>query len=255
MLILLSPAKKLKFDNQLKGIDFSEPLFISEAEKLMTKLKKIKAAELKKLMKVSDAIADLNINRYAKWNVSHQLGACKQAAFAFNGEVYAGLNITGFSSEELSVAQNEIRILSGLYGVLKPLDLIYPYRLEMGTQLKINKYKNLYEFWGDKIVKEINKGLEDSETNLLVNLASNEYFKAINQKQLEANVVTPSFKDFKNGAYKTIMVYAKKARGEMAAYIVKNNIKSIEELKMYNVNGYMYNDRLSKNKQLVFTRE
>lgn len=253
MIVVISPAKKLSVEGE-KPNWFSEPTLVDYSEKLIQTLKKYSSNQLIKLMSISDDLAQLNVERYQQWTKKHPKTVTKQAMFTFTGEVYSGLDATSFKKKELEYAQEHLRILSGLYGVLKPMDLIHPYRLEMGTKLQIDTNKNLYEFWGDIIVDEINQTLKDAQTDVLINLASNEYFKAINKKKLQAKVITPVFKDFSNGQYKTIMVYAKKARGAMAAFILKNKIKSVEDLTAFDTDGYLFNQEASSEKELVFYR-
>lgn len=252
MLTLLSPAKKLNEEGQ--DLDnCSLPIFVEDSEKLIKSLRKYSSKKLGGLMKLSDALAELNVNRYAEWEVDHS-EKVNPAVLTFNGEVYAGLDAISFSKKEKETAQSNLRILSGLYGILKPFDLIHPYRLEMGTKLKVGRKNNLYEFWGDKIVDEINMNLKTQQENVLVNLASNEYFKSVNKKKLDARIVTPVFKDFSNGQYKTVMVYAKKARGMMAGYIIKNNIEKVEDLVAFDTVGYCYNKEASSENEFVFYR-
>ena len=252
MLTLLSPAKKLNEEGQ--DLDnCSLPLFIEDAEKLIKSLRKYSPKKLGGLMKLSDALSELNVSRYAEWEADHSQKV-KPAALTFNGEVYAGLAANSFSKKEKETAQNNLRILSGLYGILKPFDLIHPYRLEMGTKLKVGRKNNLYEFWGDKIVNEINLNLSTQKENVIINLASNEYFKSVNKKKLDARIVTPIFKDFSNGQYKTVMVYAKKARGMMAGYIIKNNIEKAADLVAFDTAGYCYNKEASIENEIVFYR-
>ncbi|HEY9082303.1 MAG TPA: peroxide stress protein YaaA [Vicingaceae bacterium] len=253
MLVVISPAKKLSVEGK-KPDWFTAPQFIEHSEKLIKKLRKYSPKKLQQLMSISDDLAQLNVERYQQWTINHDTENTKQALFTFTGEVYAGLNATSFKKNELEYAQQHLRILSGLYGVLKPMDAIHAYRLEMGTKLKIGKKSNLYEFWGDTIVNEINNTLKANNDKVLVNLASNEYFKAVNKKKLATPVITPVFKDFTNGQYKTVMVYAKKARGAMAAFIMKNKIKTIEELTAFDTDGYLFNEEASSSKELVFLR-
>ena len=253
MLVVLSPAKKLSIDGE-KPADYTLPQYTKEAQQLIDVLSKYNPKKITQLMKISPALAEMNNERYLAWKQEHDLKDAKQAMFTFTGEVYSGLNATSFSKKEIDFAQNHLRILSGLYGVLRPMDLIHAYRLEMGTSLKVGRKKNLYEFWGDTIVDHINQTLLEQKGNVLVNLASNEYFKAINKKKLKANVIVPVFKDFKNGQYKTIMVYAKKARGMMAAFIIKNQLKKAEDLVAFDVDGYCYNKEASTNNEMVFYR-
>lgn len=253
MLVIISPAKKLSVEGK-KPDWFTTPQFIEHSEKLIKELRKYSPKKLQQLMSISDDLAQLNVERYQQWTINHDTENTKQALFTFTGEVYAGLNATSFKKNELEYAQQHLRILSGLYGVLKPMDAIHAYRLEMGTKLKIGKKSNLYEFWGDTIVNEINNTLKANNDKVLVNLASNEYFKAVNKKKLATPVITPVFKDFTNGQYKTVMVYAKKARGAMAAFIMKNKIKTIEELTAFDTDGYLFNEEASSPKELVFLR-
>ena len=253
MLVVISPAKKLSVEGK-KPDWFTAPQFVEHSEKLIKELRKYSPKKLQKLMSISDDLAQLNVERYQQWTANHDTENTKQALFTFTGEVYAGLNATSFKKNELEYAQQHLRILSGLYGVLKPMDAIHAYRLEMGTKLKIGRKSNLYEFWGDTIVNEINNTLKGNDDKVLVNLASNEYFKAINKKKLAAPIITPVFKDFSNGQYKTVMVYAKKARGAMAAFILKNKLKTIEELTAFDTDGYLFNEEASSPKELVFLR-
>jgi len=253
MLVLLSPAKKtneLSTDLQF----FSQPQFTKDSKKLITTLRKYKTKDLERLMKISTKISELNVMRYKEWEQDHSLDNAKQAALTFDGEAYTGLNVKSFSESDITYAQDHLRLLSGLYGLLKPFDLIHPYRLEMGTRITIGKHKNLYEFWGDKLVNEVNEIMDKNKANVLVNLASNEYFKSINTKKLKTEVITPVFKDFKNGEYKTIMVYAKRARGMMSAYIIKNRITEKDHLIGFDTDGYCYNEKMSTEKEMVFLR-
>ncbi|MGB0888178.1 MAG: peroxide stress protein YaaA, partial [Vicingaceae bacterium] len=235
MLVLLSPAKKLNEEPQLTT-NCTTPIFVEESEKLINSLRKYSSKKLGSLMKLSPALSDLNVNRYKSWDLDHSKDV-SPAALMFNGEVYAGLNAKSFSEQEKEQAQNHLRILSGLYGLLKPYDLVHPYRLEMGTKLKTGRKNNLYEFWGDKIVDEVNTITSSHKEEIIVNLASNEYFKSINKKKLKAKMITPVFKDFNNGQYKTVMVYAKKARGFMASYIIKNKIEKVNDLIGFDTEG------------------
>lgn len=273
MLIVLSPAKKLNLINK-NFSKSSTPKFINEAETLINTLRKYKPTKLSQLMNISPALANLNYERYLNWNVDHSISTSKTAIFAFDGEAYAGLDAASFSNKELEYAQKHLRILSGLYGILKPLDLIHAYRLEMGTKLKVpvrtparqihsggekarsggGSKKNLYDFWGDKIGNEVNDILKNHKEKVLVNLASNEYFKVINAKKIQGEIITPIFKDFNNGHYKVVMVYAKKARGMMTAYILKNKIESIEDIKGFDDSGYCYNADASTKNEMVFLR-
>lgn len=254
MKVLLSPAKSIDITSipTVEGVTVSS--FLRESEQLVNKLKKFSVKKLEATMHISRELAELNKERYSTWEIPlERTETIVPAAFAFNGEVYKGLDIQSFSNEELIKAQSMIRILSGMYGILKPLDLMYPYRLEMGTKWVItSKQKNLYQFWGSKLSKFLNAEMEKYE--VVVNLASSEYFKAIDRKVLKAKVVTPVFKEFKNGEYKVVMMYAKHARGAMARYIVQNNITDAEELKLYTVDGYSFDVNQSTDDEWVFAR-
>lgn len=256
MKILLSPAKSINFDIEVENSSQTQPVFLSEAEKLMKKLKKLKPKQIKTLMKVSDDIAELNYNRFNEWQLPFTLSNSKAGADIFTGAAYQGLNYPTLTQKERIEGQNRLRILSGLYGVLKPLDLIQPYRLEMGTRFQVTpKIKNLYQFWNDKINHYLNDELAKDEHQFLVNLASAEYFKAAKLKAINFPVITPIFKDrAKNGDYKVIMTYAKKARGLMTRFIIKNQINNIEELKSFDYEGYSYLGNDKDENELVFVR-
>ena len=254
MLTFLSPAKSMNFEVEVPGMEFSQPVFKKETAQIVAHLKQLSAAGIKNLMHVSDNIAQLNYERYKTFKTTYKLPYAKPAALVFTGEVYKGLKAADFSSEEQQFAQEHLRILSGLYGVLRPFDLIQPYRLEMGTKFSFENYKNLYDFWKEKVTTEINKELEKQENPVIINLASNEYFKVLDKKSLSAEIITPVFKDNKNGTYKTIMMYAKNARGKMAAFIVKNKIENPEYLKAFDSDGYIFNQALSNGNEWVFTR-
>ena len=255
MLVLISPAKNLDYKSEVTTELKSEGEFLSNSERLMNKLRLLKPAHLESLMKISPKLSDVNFERNQEWNIPFPASKERQAAFAFNGEVYTGLNISSFTTEELSYAQNHLRILSGLYGLLRPLDTILPYRLEMGTKFPdTEEHKNLYSFWGTLITEKLNSLALDQNANTIVNLASTEYFKAIKPKLLTTNIITPVFKDWKTDKYKVVMMYAKKARGSMTAFILKNRIHNEEELKTFNADGYLFNDELSTGNDWVFTR-
>lgn len=250
--VLLSPAKKLNFDCITPALEYKQPVLWEKTKQLSKTLKALSAEELGKLMKLSFELSKLNHDRYQHFQTDQTKKDSKPALLVFNGEVYNGIDAQSFNTEDLKYANKYIRILSGLYGILKPLDFIQPYRLEMGTKLAIGKHKNLYDFWGEDIADIINK--DNSSKQTIINLASNEYFKATKHKLLQANIITPLFKDFKNGQYKTVMVYAKKARGQMTNFIVKNRISDPEQLKSYDVDRYTYNTELSTKNEWVFTR-
>ncbi|MEZ7925642.1 MAG: peroxide stress protein YaaA [Flavobacteriales bacterium] len=250
MHILLSPAKTLNMDAIPSDHKISEFPFGKEATLLIKDLKKLKSIEVQSLMNVSATIAELNTDRFNKWSLPFSLENAKPAIHAFKGDVYTGMDASSLTEDELNFAQESLSILSGLYGLLRPFDLMQAYRLEMGTKFATKRGKNLYVFWGDKITEEINAREKDT----LLNLASNEYFKAVNKKTLRANLITPVFKDEKNGILKVISFFAKKARGMMARYIIQNHITNVEEIKNFNLGGYAFNQSLSTDKEWVFTR-
>lgn len=254
MKILLSPAKSIETNIYLPNADFTFPIFSQEAMYLAQKLAKMKTKKLMDLMDVSESIAALNVERFSNFELTEEPTEFnKPAAFIFTGEVYKGLDIHSLNEVQIKQAQNQIRILSGIYGLLKPLDLIYPYRLEMGTSWQITpKIKNLYQFWGSKIAQQLANELDENE--VVVNLASNEYFKAIPKNSLKNKIVTPVFKEFKNGKYSIVMMYAKHARGSMARYIIEKQISAVDDLKEYNVDGYRFHEALSNENEWVFTR-
>jgi len=252
MKLVLSPAKSLDFESKLPTTKTSEGQFLSDSERINKLLKKKSAKSLSKLMSISDDLAQLNYQRNQEWHVPFTKDNARPAVYAFNGDVYRGLDVYTLDTKNLDKLQNTVRILSGLYGVLKPLDLIQPYRLEMGTKLPIGKNKNLYEFWKKKVTKALNEELEDNE--LFLNLASNEYFKAIDSKTLKVPVIDIDFKELKNGEYKTIGIFAKLARGLMARYIIDTNAKTLDDIKGFNLENYRFHEQLSKENRLVFTR-
>jgi cytoplasmic iron level regulating protein YaaA (DUF328/UPF0246 family) len=254
MLILLSPAKKLDYANQILTADFTIPENLVQSEKLIKALQKLSIKKICALMDLSEDLGQLNVQRYASWNADFTEGELKQAILAFNGEVYQGMDANHMSASDLQFAQHNLRILSGLHGLLRPLDLIKPYRLEMGTHLKVGVKKNLYAFWGDSITDRCNAELDALGSKTVVNLASAEYFKAVNTKKLQANVITPSFKDLKNGQLKSLFLYIKQARGMMAGFAIRNRITNPEELKAFNGGGYRYAETLSDETNWVFTR-
>lgn len=254
MLLVISPAKTLDFSKLDNTFPKTPPDFAIESTKLVEALKKLAINDLQNLMGISYSLANLNGKRFADWKATPALEETLQAIFAFRGEVYSGLNVDDFTNEELAYCQSHLRILSGLYGVLKPLDGIQPYRLEMGTALKIGKSKNLYEYWGNKITTKVLHSLNEQGDTVLVNLASNEYFKAIKPNRLKATIITPTFKDYKDGDYRIISIYAKKARGLMTRFILKHRINDPEDLKHFDNEGYFYNHLLSKPDTPVFTR-
>ncbi|WP_242130503.1 peroxide stress protein YaaA [Aestuariivivens marinum] len=252
MKLVLSPAKSLDFESQLPIDVHTQPQFLIQSERLNKVLRKKSAKTLSKLMSISDALGQLNYERNQSWGLPFTAENARPAIYAFSGDVYRGLDAYTIPVDKVGILQEKVRILSGLYGLLKPTDLIQPYRLEMGTKLPVGKNKNLYEFWKKDIVKALNEELEDGE--LFLNLASNEYFKAIDAKALKVPVVTANFKDFKNGEYKTIMTYAKLARGFMARYIVDTNANTLDDIKGFNYEGYNFSEPMSSENELVFIR-
>lgn len=250
MHLLISPAKTLDMNESIAVQKSTLSPFIEESAVLIKDLKKLKSTEIQDLMKVSSKIAELNAERFHQWGLPFDKSNAKAALYAFKGDVYTGLDADTLSEDDLDFAQNHLSILSGLYGLLRPLDLMQAYRLEMGTKFANTGGKNLYEFWGDKITKEINT----REQKYIINLASNEYFKAIKKKDLNAEIITPVFKDEKNGTIKIISFYAKKARGMMTRFIIQNRIENVEEIKNFNLDRYAFCEDLSTDKEWVFTR-
>lgn len=252
MLILISPAKSLNFDKQTITTEYTLPQFEKEAKQLVNVLKKQKAQDLSKLMGISDKLAHLNYERFAVWQKEHTEENSKQAVLSFTGDVYQGLQAHTFEARDFEFAQQHLRILSGLYGLLQPLDLIQPYRLEMGTKLVFKDYKNLYNFWDTKINKAINTILKEEKT--LINLASNEYFKSVQSKNIKGDIITPIFKEQRGDDFKIISFSAKKARGLMTAFIIKNQIENPEDIKAFSEENYNFHEGLSKEKEWVFVR-
>jgi len=254
MLVLLSPAKRLDFDSPAACIDVSQPPMLDQSEVLIGTLRKMTTPKLRKLMGLSESLASLNLERYQSFTTPFTPDNAKAAAWAFQGDVYKGLDAATFGEQEQRFAQDNIRILSGLYGLLRPMDLIQPYRLEMGTRLKTRRGPDLYKFWGDRITDAINSDLAANGHEHVLNLASNEYFKSVRKKQLNAPVTNVAFKDFKNGQYKIISFFAKFARGVMARWVVTEKLSQPDDLKSFNEEGYVYNEQLSTNDTLTFTR-
>lgn len=250
MITLISPAKTLDYSDTSIQLS-STPDFKKEIQQLVGIMKKKKPSHLKSLMNVSDDLATLNVERYQQFGKDFTFHNAKQALLAFKGDVYTNIDVDEFSEEDFEFAQSHLRILSGLYGLLKPLDLIQPYRLEMGTRLSNPKGRDLYSFWGTKIAKAINEVMDD---DYVINLASQEYFKSVNQKALKAEVITPVFKEYRDGGYKVIGIFAKQARGMMTNYIIKNRINEPEKLKLFEESGYEYDDKLSGENEWVFVR-
>lgn len=255
MLILISPAKTLDFESAPATDQYTQPEFTDEASQLIDTLREFAVQDVAKLMKLSDKLASLNVARYGSWTPQHSLDNARQALLAFRGDVYTGLDADHFSEDDFDYAQQHLRILSGLYGVLKPLDLMQPYRLEMGTKLETSAGKNLYSYWGDQLTERLNQDPAQASTPLTINLASNEYFGAINPKKLSGTLISPVFKDWKNGQYKIISFYAKKARGLMSRYLIQNRIDSVEGLLTFDLEGYYFSAEHSSPEAPVFLRD
>lgn len=255
MLTVISPAKTLDFDSPLATDEHSQPQFLKESRQLIKELQELNPEDISALMKISPALGELNHQRFMNWKTPFTPNNARAAALAFKGDVYMGMQAQNFGQRDFQFAQKHLRILSGLYGLLKPLDLIQAYRLEMGTRFENRSGKDLYTFWGNKITEALNADLAAVKSEVLVNLASNEYFKAVKKKNLNAEIITPVFKDRKNGQYKIISFYAKKARGLMSAYIVENRVTSVEGLKSFDSDGYCYQAAQSSASELVFIRD
>ncbi len=252
MKILLSPAKSLDFKSNLPTSKTSSICFEKEAQYLNSILKSKNPKELSDLMSISSKIADLNYERNHSWSLPFTQSNARQAVYAFSGDVYRGLDAYSIDDSKIDFLQKSVRIISGLYGLIKPLDLIQPYRLEMGTKLVFDSNKNLYDYWRKKITKQLNLELDDKEP--ILNLASNEYFKAIETKVVKSEIYSANFKQLKNGEFKTIAIFSKKARGMMTRFIIDNNLTDITDLKSFDYGGYMFHEELSSDKELIFTR-
>ena len=252
MKLVLSPAKSLNFESKLPTSITTESCFLNESLRLNKLLKKKSARSLSKLMSISSNLGQLNYERNQEWQLPFTKENARQAIYAFSGDVYRGFDAYSISGDKLDKVQDTIRIISGLYGVLKPMDLMQPYRLEMSTKFPVGKNKNLYEFWRKKITQSLNDELQDDE--LFLNLASNEYFKAVDTKALKTPVVTAVFKDLKNGEYKSIMTFAKLARGYMTRYVIDINAQTLDDVKGFNYQGYGFSEAMSTNTELVFIR-
>ena len=252
MKLVISPAKSLDFIRSLPTESNSKACFLKEAESLNNILREKSPKELSELMSISSSLAELNYQRNNSWELPFDSSNSRQAIYAFNGDVYRGIDAYSIDGNKIDFLQDTVRIISGLYGLLKPLDLIQPYRLEMGTRMSVGNNKSLYEFWRRKLTDNINQELKDGE--IFLNLASNEYIKAIDTKVLKSNMITANFKQLKDGNYKTIAIFSKRARGLMTRYIIDNNIDSIEGIKGFNSDGYLFTEDLSSENELVFTR-
>ena len=251
---IISPAKKLDYSPVEKNLDSTIPSLLEHSNELIKDLKSLNPQEVSSLMSLSDKLGALNYERFQEWKTPFTKSNSKQAILAFKGDVYQGLDAESLSETELIWAQKHVRILSGLYGILKPMDLMQPYRLEMGTKFATKRGQNLYDFWNSIITEELNKNFSSDNTNLL-NLASNEYFKSINVSELKANVISPVFMDKKNGKYKIISFFAKKARGLMTRYVIKNRIEDITDIQNFEEGGYFFSEAMSEDNKPVFCRD
>jgi len=254
MLAVLSPAKNLDYETELPKQTYSMPRLLDEAARLVERCRELSPQDLSSLMHISDKLAGLNAARFSDWQQPFTPENARPAVYAFDGDVYAGLAAEKLDDEALAYGQDHLRILSGLYGVLRPLDLMQAYRLEMGTKLETDRGNNLYEFWGDHITDLLNKDLAHIDSDILINLASNEYFKSVQKKRLQAKIITPVFKDEKNGQYKVISFWAKKARGLMARFILNEKPEQVSDLKAFKASGYRYSEKESRGDELVFLR-
>lgn len=254
MLMVISPAKTLDYESPLATTEFTQPDFLDDACELIDQLKELEPHQISNLMSISDKLGQLNADRFRSWTIPFTPNNSRQAILAFKGDVYTGLDAYSFDQGDFIFAQKHLRMLSGLYGILRPLDLMQPYRLEMGTKLENTRGKDLYTFWGDGITNEINRLLA-ADKGVLVNLASNEYFKSIKKKDLDGRLITPQFKDWKNGEYKIISFYAKKARGLMCRYAIRNRITQVDDLKGFDLDGYYFSKDQSDENNWVFLRD
>jgi len=255
MLMVISPAKTLDYDTPPATQRYTQPQHLDHAEQLIEQLRELSPLQIGKLMHLSDKLAALNVARYGSWTPDFTPENAKQALLAFKGDVYTGLNAEDFSEEDFDFAQRHLRMLSGLYGLLRPLDLMQPYRLEMGTKLQNPRGKDLYAFWDERISHWLNEALAEQGDDVLLNLASNEYFGAVKRKALNARIINVDFKDLKNGQYKIISFYAKKARGLMARHVIRERIENPEQLKAFDSEGYRYSPDDSSIDHLVFLRD
>jgi len=254
MLVVVSPAKNLDYDSLLTTQKHSQPELLDHSQILIDRCKQLSPANISSLMGISDKLAGLNAARFGEWQQPFTTENARPALLAFNGDVYTGINAKTLTEQDFDYAQQHLRILSGLYGLLKPLDLMQAYRLEMGSKLDNLRGANLYQFWGDIITEALNTALAHQGDNILVNLASNEYFKSVRKKSFTGDIITPAFKDWKNGQYKIISFFAKKARGLMARYIIENQITQLNDLKGFDVAGYQFSEEFSHGNDWVFTR-
>ncbi|WP_138379097.1 peroxide stress protein YaaA [Luteithermobacter gelatinilyticus] len=252
MLVIVSPAKKLDYETEITAQTWSEPDFLEDSAELIKTARQLTRSEIAGLMKLSDSLADLNYRRFHDFSTPFTPANARPAIYAFKGDTYVGLDAPSLTKEDLDYAQDHLRILSGLYGLLRPLDLMQAYRLEMGCRLSNPRGRNLYDFWGDKLTEALNTLLEQQNSDVLVNCASNEYFKAIKPKNLKARVITPTFKQVKDGKVKSLGMMAKRARGMMARFIIQNRIETPEDLKKFDMDGYVFQPALSDHENFVF---
>jgi hypothetical protein len=254
MIILMNSSKTLDFQQKARFSKHTVPELKKDADHLVKQLRKLSASDFSKLLKTSEKLTKLNVERYANWHTQAKETNAKQALLAFRGDIYSGMDIENYKLKEFNFAQKHVRILSGLYGILRPLDLIQPYRLEMATKLATSEGKNLYQFWGTKLNKSVSALLKREKSGILINLCSLEYFKAIKSDLLDVKVITPAFKEFRDGSYRFITLYAKKARGLMCNFIIQNHLNRLEDLKSFNAAGYKFNESISSDAGWVFTR-
>lgn len=255
MLAIISPAKTLDFESAVKNFPVSQPHFTDYSEQLIDVCRTLSPQDLASLMSISDKLAGLNVARFAQWTKTHDESNSRAALFAFKGDVYTGLDAETLSEQDVEFAQSHLRMLSGLYGLLKPLDLMQPYRLEMGTKLSNPKGKDLYAFWGNVITQAVQQAIDEQGDHILVNLASDEYYKSVKEKQLNATIIKPVFLDYKNGKYKVISFYAKKARGLMCRYLIQHQLTNVEQLKEFDLGGYWFDEAASTATEFVFKRD
>jgi len=254
MIILMNSTKTLDFQQKARISKHTLPEFNQDTEILVKELRKLSKPDFSKLMKISEKLTDLNVERYANWQTHLKGPNSKQALLAFKGDIYSGMDIENYQIKDFNFAQKHMRILSGLYGILRPLDLIQPYRLEMAAKLATSEGKNLYQYWGTKINKSVNALLKQEKSGILINLCSLEYFKAIKSDLLNTKVITPAFKEFKEGSYRFVTIYAKKARGLMCNFIIRNHLTDVDAIKSFNVAGYQFNKKISSENEWVYTR-
>ncbi|WP_439259088.1 peroxide stress protein YaaA [Lonepinella sp. BR2930] len=255
MLAIISPAKTLDYESAVENLDFSQPQLTEYSEKLINICRQLSPAQIGSLMSISDKLAGLNAARFAEWQTEHNEQNARAAIYTFKGDVYTGLEVETLNKDDIQFAQQHLRMLSGLYGLLRPLDLMQPYRLEMGTKLHNPQGKDLYQFWGNVITNALQQAIEQQGDNVLINLASDEYFKSVKTDLLKAEIIKPVFLDLKNGKYKVISFYAKKARGFMCRYMIQHRLTQAEQLKHFDLGGYWFDETASQSNEWVFRRD